>query len=50
MAEKLPEGVTIAEIVEVLEAAGNALLDAGYSHTGGHVERLLTRLKETPHG
>lgn len=38
-----------AEIIEVLEAAGNALLDAGYSHTGGHVERLLTKLKGEPH-
>ena len=43
-------GVPVAEIIDVLEAASNALLDAGHSHTGGMVDRLITRLKESSDG
>ena len=46
----LPEGVTLAEIIAVLEDASNALLDADCDLMSEEVDGLLKRLKGEPHG
>ena len=50
MAEKLPEGVTVAEIIDVLEDASCALLDADCDLMSEIVDDLIKRLKEPSHG
>jgi hypothetical protein len=39
-------GVTVAEIIDVLESAGNALCDVGPIHTTDKIDDILKRLKE----
>lgn len=41
-----PAGVTVAEIIEVLRSASNALLDAGFDLTSDEIDLLLKRLLE----
>lgn len=43
-------GVPVAEIIDVLEAASNALVDECRTRVAEQVDRLITRMKESSDG
>ena len=50
MVRHVTAGVTLSEVIEVLEAASNALTDADRDYVAEQVDRLITRLKESSDG